>query len=475
MFFYPIGHAGLPDQLMERFRPVMTTIFNKGNEVSGTKALREQRGQLNERFVAIINRSEFENRDLTPEEDAELGEIIKKDDELKNRIQRQEDLSRRELENAQLIDRRGGSFDWGQPGNVGGTDSDIDMAVAAFACASLGRQTDAATVDRASRAGYQPGAAALEIPLNLIRPTQGSLASFSRSPQGAMSTKQPGKGGAIVPRGFLGRFEKALKQFGPMLETSQVWISQDGRETHWPTLDDTNMEGFLIGENEEATETDMKVGAHVFRAHKISSGLLKVSHELLEDTPIDLAGEIGEAFGIRIGRAINRLCTLGNAPNGPRGIVHSAVTGKETASSTAIIADEFIDLINSVDPAYRSSPGTGWMMHPDVWGALTKLKDSHGQYLTGTLEAGAVPKLRGYDVHFNPLMPSTLEAGNRIALFGDLAAYKLRMVGQVRLFVMRETYAAADQTGFVAFARVDGALLDAGTHPIKCLQMKPAG
>lgn len=438
-----------------------------------TKALRERRGQLRNRFNEIIDRAESEDRDITAGEQRELDMINNEDAELENRIERQEDVARRNLESDRPIDRRGG-FGMGDV-SVPAQASDVDMAVAAFVTASLGRPVSDDVWNRAAQGGYRPGATGLEIPLNLSRPTAGSDLSFSRSPQNAMGTKFPGSGGAIVPAGFIGRLEKALKQFGPMIETSQVWVSQDGRESPWPTLNDTEMEGFLVAENEEAAETEMKVGATIFRSHKISSGLLKVSFELARDSAVDLAGEIGEAFGIRIGRAINRLCTVGDTSNGPRGILPSVVVGKVAASETAITADEFIDLINSVDPAYRSAPGAAFMMHPDIWGALIKLKTSHGDYLTGTLEAGAVPKLRGYDVHFNPHMPATMTAGQKIALFGDLQAYKLRMVGNIRMRIMHERFATADQIGFVAFSEIDGALLDAGTHPVKALQMKPAG
>ena len=44
------------------------------------------------------------------------------------------------------------------------------------------------------------------------------------------------------------------------------------------------------------------------------------------------------------------------------------LAGKTTAGAAAITADELIDLLHSVDPAYRMrEPGVGWMMHDGIW------------------------------------------------------------------------------------------------------------
>lgn len=469
----PIGLAGVNAETgVESFFKHFTQNMDHQNMPS-TKELRERRGALRNRFDAILNLVESEDRDLSPKEESELQQIKNDDDQLRKRVELQEEQASRNLELSKPIDRRdvgnfGSGFNTFEP-----SVSDLDCAIYAHVQNAMSRPVDDETWGKAEQAELRPGAAGIDIPLNRCRPTPGNEVSFSQRASNAMTTKAPSKGGVLRPAGFVKRLEAALKSFGPMIETSEVWISEDGRESPWPTLDDTDAEGFLIGEGEEASETEIAVGATIFRSHKASSGLLKVSYELLRDTPIDLSGEIGNAFGIRLGRIINRLCTVGDTADGPRGILPSAPVGKVTASETAVSADEFIDLIASVDPAYRSMPGCGWMMHPDVFAAVSKLKDEHGQYLTGTLEAGVKSLLRGYPVFFNPNMPYTMTAGTKVALFGDLRAYKLRIVGGIRLRQMTEKFADSDQVGFVAFVEFDSALLDAGTHPVKCLQMKP--
>jgi len=440
------------------------------SKMPSIKELREQRGELNKQFQDIVRKAESENRDITPKEHTTLNQINEDDKALVNRIQRIEDADARNEGLTKVLDLSGQRRGIVSNGGRVYIPDDQDFAVAALIQNGMGQPVNAETWDRAEQGGFRPGASALEIPLNLIRPTPGNQVSFL--PRNAMHTQIPSKGGAWIPAGFMERLEAALKQFGPMLETSEIWVSEDGRESPWPTINDASNEGFLVGENQPANETELSVGATIFSAHKASSGLLKVSYEMLRDTPINLAGEIGNAFGIRLGRLLNRLCTVGDTPNSPQGIVPRAPVGKETASGTALAADEVIDLISSVDPAYRAMPGSGFMMHPDVFAAISKFKDSQNQYLTGTLEAGAKSKLRGYPVAFNPHMSSTFAAGEKIMLFGDLQAYKIRLVGSIRLRQMVEKFADSDQTGFVAFVEFDGHLLDAGTHPVKALQLK---
>jgi hypothetical protein len=43
-------------------------------------------------------------------------------------------------------------------------------------------------------------------------------------------------------------------------------------------------------------------------------------------------------------------------------------------------------------------------------------------------------------------------------------------VGSVDLQILRERWATQYATGYIAFMQWDGALLDAGTHPVKYLQ-----
>jgi hypothetical protein len=61
------------------------------------------------------------------------------------------------------------------------------------------------------------------------------------------------------------------------------------------------------------------------------------------------------AHAERIGRGTNQHFTTGTGSSQPQGIVTGATTGVTAAGVAAITADELIDLVHSVDPAYRRS------------------------------------------------------------------------------------------------------------------------
>jgi HK97 family phage major capsid protein len=72
-------------------------------------------------------------------------------------------------------------------------------------------------------------------------------------------------------------------------------------------------------------------------------------------------------------------------------------------------------------------------------------------------------------VFVNNDMDSAVTTGKKAVLFGDLSKYKIRRAGGLRFYRMDERYRDTDQTGFVAFTRLDGGLLNAGTNPVKHL------
>jgi HK97 family phage major capsid protein len=203
-------------------------------------------------------------------------------------------------------------------------------------------------------------------------------------------------------------------------------------------------------------------GQKLLDAYKYSSGPIKVSRELLQDSAFDMGAVLNELMGVRIARKVNTDLTTGDGSGDPNGIVTASTLGKTAAGVAAITADELIDLYHSVDPAYRADPSCRFMLNDSTLAAVRKLKDGQGQYLINGLRDGAgMINLAGIAVPYsiNQAMAS-LATGNKTVLFGAFNKYIVR---RVREFVVRrsdELYLEADQAVFVGFARFDGELLD---------------
>jgi HK97 family phage major capsid protein len=199
----------------------------------------------------------------------------------------------------------------------------------------------------------------------------------------------------------------------------------------------------------------------VLDAYKISSDIIRVSYELLQDSGFDMDAIIGEAFGERLGRKSNGFLTTGTGSSQPNGIVTAAALGKTAASATAITWDEIFDLFHSVDPAYRGSPKARFMFNDATLLVLRKLKDGDGNYLwqESNARTGEPATISGKPYSINQAMDS-IATGNRTVVFGDFSKYIVRKAAGMQMLRLVERYGEFWQVGFIAMNRIDGELLD---------------
>ena len=276
-------------------------------------------------------------------------------------------------------------------------------------------------------------------------------------------------GGYTVPPGFSERITDAMKAYGGMLEVANVIDTDSGQSLVWPTADDTGNVGAILAENAIAPVQDVTFGQKTLSAYVYTSKIVKVSFQLLNDSAFDLNAWLPEKFAQRIGRAINAHFTNGTGGGlQPSGLVPGLTVGKAgaTGQTLTVGGDDLIDLVHSIDPAYRNGRSR-WMMADSSVKVVRKLKDTTGQFLWQPgLQAGAPDTLLGYAVTINQDMPVMAASAKSIA-FGDFnAAYVIRRVQGVAVKRFDERYADALQVGFLSFARYDGVVDDASAAKI---------
>jgi HK97 family phage major capsid protein len=278
-------------------------------------------------------------------------------------------------------------------------------------------------------------------------------------------------GGFLVPEGYIPTLVKALKAYGPLYLDGPVHYlpTSSGNPLPIPTLDDTSSVGALIGENTEAEGAEKKVfGQKTFTAKKYTSGVVKVSRELFQDSVFDIAALVGELSGEALGRIINTHLTTGNGTTQPGGIVTGASAGITAAATNAITADDFVKLEASVDPAYRV-PGCGYMFNDATRLSARLLKDADGRPMWQTaMVAGQPDLINGRPFWVNQDM-ANIGAGAVPIIFGNFSKFWVRKVNGLGIQRLNERYAEFDQVGFVTFVRVDSAVVDA--RAIKKLTM----
>ena len=285
-------------------------------------------------------------------------------------------------------------------------------------------------------------------------------------------------GGFTVPTELATFIEKSMIATGPMYgnELFTVINSADGRPFNIPTVDDTTVTAEAHTEGTQPTDDggkDATVGQKSVGAFAFDSEWVRWSAELNADSILNMESLLGELLGERLGRIANSKLTTGSGSSDVEGIVTNSAEGKVAAATNAITADEIIDLIHSVDPAYRSSPNTAIMMADATLAAVRKLKDGDGNYLwqMGNYQAGIPQSLLGYNIAVNQAMANVGSGVNsKVMLFGDMSKFYVRKVGNPSLYVARERF--APDFGILGYIRFDGVLTN--TAAIKHLALAAA-
>jgi HK97 family phage major capsid protein len=287
-------------------------------------------------------------------------------------------------------------------------------------------------------------------------------------------------GGYFVPVGFVDEVEQAMKWFGDMLRSSTIMTTATGQPLPYPTDNDTGTVGELVGENQPVTTADVTIGNLVFNAYKFSTKMVKVSIELMQDSAFDLDGYLKEKFALRLGRILNTKFTTGagSGSSEPNGIVTAATAGPTAVGSSgndggagtaanSIGTDDLVELEHSVDKAYRR--GSSYMANDSTIKFIKKLKDKYGRpiWLPG-IAVNSPDTILDYPYFTNNDM-AAIATTNKTVLFGRLDKYLVRRVKDLSVLRLVERFADYGQVAFIGFARYDGNLLDAGTHPVKYL------
>jgi len=281
-----------------------------------------------------------------------------------------------------------------------------------------------------------------------------------------MSTTTPGEGGYTVPSLVASELVDALKDFSGVRNVAEIIKTAGGNPLSYPTSDGTAEVGELIAENTTATGADPSFNTVSLNTFKYSSKIIAIPFELLQDTTIDMEGFLKRRIAQRLGRITNQHFTTGTGTGQPRGIITGATTGKTgtTGQTLTVIFDDLVDVVRSVDVAYRQGARCTWMMRDASMGVVNKLKDTAGRpiFIPGWDGLGKTSPdtILGYPVQINNDVAAMAANAKSIA-FGDMSYYKVRDAMEMTLFRFTDSaYAKLGQVGFLAWQRSGGNLVD---------------
>lgn len=268
-------------------------------------------------------------------------------------------------------------------------------------------------------------------------------------------------GGYLIPEGFGAKIIEYLQAYGGMREASYVFNTATGNDLPFPTIDDTSNAGSLLAENAQISESALTFGQVTLNSYMYTSGLVLASWQLLQDSYFDFDSFLAKQLGVRLGRITNTDFTTGSGSSKPKGITIAATAGKTTASTTVVTRSEVVDLIHSVDPAYRGNPKTYLMFADSTLKALRKLVDGDSRPIyQPNFSTGVFDTIEGEKFIVNQDMPAYGTATNRFMCYGDFSYYFIRDVLPMGMATLTERYADYLQNGYFAYLRTDGDLLN---------------
>ena len=390
------------------------------------KQMREKRGALNEQLKGMVAAAKAEARELTKEETVKFDAIYAEQEELRENVKRVENLENLTKELASKADEVRESA---APAKVEARD-----AFNAYL--------------RKGVNGLNAGEAR-------------AIQELRTGDDNAQVTTTDGLGGFLVPENW-SDFISATELFKSDIEqVATVIRTANGQPFNLPGNNDTSFSASILGEAVAATREDMTFTNIKFEPYTYGSGLVQVSNQLMSDAAFDLSNFIGGQLANRLKRGINAHLTTGDASSKPQGIVTGSSEGKVAANTDSIDISEVMDLFYSVDASYRNAPGAGFMMNSATAKAVRVLgfgsSNDFPAYVPG-MSVGEPDMLFGKPVYINEDMDG-IATGNKSIIFGDLKQYYVHEAGGVQLLRLNERFADALSTGFIAYRRVDGNVL----------------
>jgi HK97 family phage major capsid protein len=228
------------------------------------------------------------------------------------------------------------------------------------------------------------------------------------------------KGGYLVPEEYEKHLiaalndENIIRGIGTVITTSGL---------HKIPIVATKGTASWVDEEGAIPESDDSFGQVSLGAYKLAT-MIKVSEELLGDSVFDIESYIAQGFAGRIGNREEEAFVIGNGTGKPTGILAATGGGQvgvTTASATAIVLDEVLDLYYSLKSPYRRN--ASFIMNDNTVKAIRKLKDSTGQYLWApSIKENTPDTILGRPINTSSYVP-TVAAGAKTIAFGDFSYY----------------------------------------------------
>lgn len=264
--------------------------------------------------------------------------------------------------------------------------------------------------------------------------------------------------GAIIPTTISNRIIKAVKDRCPILARATIYnVKGTLKVPVWGKANTTH--DIAVGYQTEFTEITADSGkfTSVDLGGYLAGALTLIGKSVENNGSFSVVDFIVNQMAEEIAFWIEGQLLIGTGSNAAQGATNTT-TVLTAASSTAITADELIDLQAKIKQAYQAN--ACWIMNPTTFTAVKKLKDGNNRYLLQDDVTGEFPfRLLGKPVFLSDNMPA-IAAGAKAVLYGDCSGLSVNFRENISIQVLNEKYATQHAIGVVSWFEFDSKVTD---------------
>ena len=264
--------------------------------------------------------------------------------------------------------------------------------------------------------------------------------------------------GAIIPTTISNRIIKAVKDRCPILARATIYnVKGTLKVPVWGKANTTH--DIAVGYQTEFTEITADSGkfTSVDLGGYLAGALTLIGKSVENNGSFSVVDFIVNQMAEEIATWIEGQLLIGTGSSAAQGATNTT-TVLTAASSTAITADELIDLQAKIKQAYQAN--ACWIMNPATFTAVKKLKDGNNRYLLQDDVTGEFPfRLLGKPVFLSDNMPA-IAAGAKAVLYGDCSGLSVNFRENISIQVLLEKYATQHAIGVVSWFEFDAKVTD---------------
>ena len=260
--------------------------------------------------------------------------------------------------------------------------------------------------------------------------------------------------GGVIPTTIANKIIETVKELSPIYRLATVY--NVGGDLVFPVYDETTpIQAAYVDDLTDLTEQTGKFTT-IKLQNFIIGVLAKISKSLMNRTDFDLVGFIIKKVATAIAEILEKECLVGTTDK-MTGVLSSG-NGITAVGTTAVTADELIDLQDTLPDVYQAN--AVWIMNKATRRSIRKLKDNDGNYLLNKdLTSPFGYTLLGKPVYVSENCP-VMAAGNKAIAYGDMSGLYVKLTQNVEIQVLIEKYATQHAIGVVGYVEADSKIVE---------------